>query len=87
MSTETLPILEEILSANDLIALENRRLLDEQHVLAVNVMVTVVTSQEHGQYQVSINHYRISCVSQGRNPQELTQKVPSNTCIYPTCFS
>jgi len=40
MSTETLPILEDILSANDLVALENRQMLDEQQVLAVNVMAS-----------------------------------------------
>jgi hydrogenase nickel incorporation protein HypB len=40
MSTETLPILEDILSANDLIALENRQLLDEHEVLAVNIMAS-----------------------------------------------
>ena len=40
MSIETLPILEDILSANDLIALENQQLLDEQQVLAVNVMAS-----------------------------------------------
>jgi hydrogenase nickel incorporation protein HypB len=40
MSTETLPILEDILSANDLVALENRQLLDEHGVLAINVMAS-----------------------------------------------
>lgn len=35
-----LPIMEEILSANDLIALENRKMLDEQAVVAVNVMAS-----------------------------------------------
>jgi hydrogenase nickel incorporation protein HypB len=37
---QTLPIVEKILSANDLIALENQKLLDEHHVLAVNVMAS-----------------------------------------------
>jgi hydrogenase nickel incorporation protein HypB len=36
----TLPIVEKILSANDLIAAENRRLLDEHGILAVNVMAS-----------------------------------------------
>ena len=40
MSTETLPVLEDILSANDLVALENRQLLDDNEVLAVNVMAS-----------------------------------------------
>lgn len=40
MSIEILPVLEDILSANDLVALENRQMLDEQHVLAVNVMAS-----------------------------------------------
>jgi hydrogenase nickel incorporation protein HypB len=35
-----LPIMEEILSANDLIALENRKMLDEQAVVVVNVMAS-----------------------------------------------
>jgi hydrogenase nickel incorporation protein HypB len=35
-----LPVVEKILSANDLIALENRKLLDEQDVMAVNVMAS-----------------------------------------------
>ena len=39
MPTE-LPIIEKILSANDLIALENRKLLDQHGVLAVNVMAS-----------------------------------------------
>jgi hydrogenase nickel incorporation protein HypB len=39
MPTE-LPVVEKILSANDLIALENRKLLDEHCVLAVNVMAS-----------------------------------------------
>jgi hydrogenase nickel incorporation protein HypB len=40
MEAQTLPVVEKILSANDLIALENRKLLDEHHVLAVNVMAS-----------------------------------------------
>jgi hydrogenase nickel incorporation protein HypB len=40
MSVETLPVLEDILSANDLVALENRQLLDEYKVVAVNVMAS-----------------------------------------------
>jgi hydrogenase nickel incorporation protein HypB len=40
MPVETLPVVEEILSANDLIALENRKLLDKLGVLAVNVMAS-----------------------------------------------
>ena len=36
----TLPVVEKILSANDRIALENRKLLDEHRVLAVNVMAS-----------------------------------------------
>jgi hydrogenase nickel incorporation protein HypB len=40
MESQTLPVVEKILSANDLIALENRKLLDEHHVLAVNVMAS-----------------------------------------------
>jgi hydrogenase nickel incorporation protein HypB len=40
MSTQTLPIVEQILSANDQIALENRRLLDEHGIVAVNVMAS-----------------------------------------------
>ena len=40
MQSQTLPVVEKILSANDLIALENRKLLDEHHVLAVNVMAS-----------------------------------------------
>jgi hydrogenase nickel incorporation protein HypB len=35
-----IPIVEEILSANDRIAIDNRRLLDEQRVIAVNVMAS-----------------------------------------------
>ncbi len=37
---KTLPVVEEILSANDLIARENQRLLDEHAILAVNVMAS-----------------------------------------------
>jgi len=37
---KTLPVVEKILSANDLIALENRELLDQQGILAVNVMAS-----------------------------------------------
>jgi hydrogenase nickel incorporation protein HypB len=40
MRTKTLPVVEKILSANDLIALENRKLLDEHGILAVNVMAS-----------------------------------------------
>jgi hydrogenase nickel incorporation protein HypB len=40
MEAKTLPVVEKILSANDLIALENRKLLDEHGVLAVNVMAS-----------------------------------------------
>ena len=40
MQSQTLPVVEKILSANDLIALENQKLLDEHHVLAVNVMAS-----------------------------------------------
>jgi hydrogenase nickel incorporation protein HypB len=40
MPPEILPIVEKILSANDLLALENRKLLDEHDVLAVNVMAS-----------------------------------------------
>jgi hydrogenase nickel incorporation protein HypB len=35
-----LPVVEEILSANDQIAFENRKLLDKHNVLAVNVMAS-----------------------------------------------
>ena len=35
-----LPVVEQILSANDQIALENRKVLDEAGVLAVNVMAS-----------------------------------------------
>jgi hydrogenase nickel incorporation protein HypB len=37
---KTLPVVEKILSANDLIAVENRKRLDEHKVLAVNVMAS-----------------------------------------------
>jgi hydrogenase nickel incorporation protein HypB len=37
---KTLPVVEKILSANDLIAVENRKLLDEHGILAVNVMAS-----------------------------------------------
>jgi len=40
MSPEILPVVEKILSANDLIALENRKLLDEHGIVAVNVMAS-----------------------------------------------
>jgi hydrogenase nickel incorporation protein HypB len=36
----TLPVVEKILSANDLIALENRKLLDQHGILGVNVMAS-----------------------------------------------
>jgi hydrogenase nickel incorporation protein HypB len=39
MSTE-LPVVERILSANDLVAFENQTLLDEHGVLAINVMAS-----------------------------------------------
>jgi hydrogenase nickel incorporation protein HypB len=39
VSTE-LPVVEKILSANDLVAVENRKLLDEHGVVAVNVMAS-----------------------------------------------
>lgn len=39
MATQ-LPVVEKILSANDQIALENRRLLDEHGIVAVNVMAS-----------------------------------------------
>jgi len=35
-----LPVVEKILSANDLVALENRKLLNEHGILAVNVMAS-----------------------------------------------
>jgi hydrogenase nickel incorporation protein HypB len=37
---KTLPIVEKILSANDLIAVENRKRLDEHGILAINVMAS-----------------------------------------------
>lgn len=37
---KTLPVAEKILSANDRIALENRTLLDEKGILAINVMAS-----------------------------------------------
>jgi hydrogenase nickel incorporation protein HypB len=40
MPPEILPVVERILSANDMVALENRKLLDEHGVLAVNVMAS-----------------------------------------------
>jgi len=40
MSAKNLPIVEEILSANDRIAAENRRLLEQHGVVAVNVMAS-----------------------------------------------
>ena len=40
MPPEVLPVVEEILSANDRIALENRKLLDGHGILAVNVMAS-----------------------------------------------
>ncbi len=39
MTTE-LPVVEKILSANDRVALENRRLLEEKGIVAVNVMAS-----------------------------------------------
>lgn len=38
--SKQIPVIEEILSANDLIALENRKLLDAHGVLAVNIMAS-----------------------------------------------
>jgi hydrogenase nickel incorporation protein HypB len=38
--TTELPVVEKILSANDLVALENQKLLDEKGVVAVNVMAS-----------------------------------------------
>jgi hydrogenase nickel incorporation protein HypB len=35
-----LPVVEKILSANDLVALDNRKLLDEHGIVAVNVMAS-----------------------------------------------
>jgi hydrogenase nickel incorporation protein HypB len=40
MPPEILPVVEKILGANDLIALENRSLLDEHKILAINVMAS-----------------------------------------------
>ncbi len=40
MSPEILPVVEKILSANDLIALENRKLFDEHGIVTVNVMAS-----------------------------------------------
>ncbi len=40
MQARTLSVVEKILSANDLIALENQELLDEHDVVAVNVMAS-----------------------------------------------
>lgn len=40
MPPETLPVVEKILSANDLIARENRELLDGHGIMAVNVMAS-----------------------------------------------
>ena len=40
MPPEVLPVVEKILSANDRIALQNRKLLDEQGIVAVNVMAS-----------------------------------------------
>jgi hydrogenase nickel incorporation protein HypB len=40
MPPEVLPVVEKILSANDRIALQNRKLLDEQGILSVNVMAS-----------------------------------------------
>jgi hydrogenase nickel incorporation protein HypB len=37
---KTLPVVEKILSANDLIALQNRKLLDQHGILGVNVMAS-----------------------------------------------
>ena len=39
-STRQVPVVEQILSANDQVALENRRLLDEQGIAAVNLMAS-----------------------------------------------
>jgi hydrogenase nickel incorporation protein HypB len=59
-----LPVVEKILSANDLIALENQKLLDEYGVVAVNVMAspgagktsTILRAIEalHGRLQVGV---------------------------------
>jgi hydrogenase nickel incorporation protein HypB len=40
MPPEVLPVVEKILSANDRIALENRKLLDEHGIVSVNVMAS-----------------------------------------------
>ena len=40
MPPEVLPVVEKILSANDRIALENRKLLDGHGIMAVNVMAS-----------------------------------------------
>ena len=40
MPPEVLPVVEKILSANDRIALENRKLLDRHGIVAVNVMAS-----------------------------------------------
>jgi hydrogenase nickel incorporation protein HypB len=40
MEAKILPVVEEIMSANDLIAMENRALLDEHGIVAVNVMAS-----------------------------------------------
>ncbi len=40
MPREILPVVEKILSANDRIALQNRKLLDEQGIVSVNVMAS-----------------------------------------------
>ena len=40
MPPEVLPVVEKILSANDRIALQNRKLLNEQGIVAVNVMAS-----------------------------------------------
>ena len=40
MPSEVLPVVEKILSANDRIALENRKLLDRHGIVAVNVMAS-----------------------------------------------
>ncbi|NIV35759.1 MAG: hydrogenase nickel incorporation protein HypB [Anaerolineae bacterium] len=40
MPPEVLPVVEKILSANDRIALQNRKLLDEQGIVSVNVMAS-----------------------------------------------
>lgn len=40
MTTKTVPVVEEILSANDSLAMQNRALLDEAGVLGMNVMAS-----------------------------------------------